>query len=89
MTGTLSFYRVRVHAYPLLLASLIDMYATCSHFRAAVRKDGDYAWSDRLDLDVNGLMPLLVKPLPCREVGSSSGPLRGRPAYATSPPSSG
>jgi hypothetical protein len=25
---------------------------------------GDYAWSDRLDLDANGLMPLLVKPLP-------------------------
>ncbi|MEG3178622.1 Tn3 family transposase [Sphingomonas sp. RB3P16] len=25
---------------------------------------GDYVWSDRLDLDANGLMPLLVKPLP-------------------------
>ncbi|MEE3504371.1 Tn3 family transposase [Acidiphilium acidophilum] len=25
---------------------------------------GDYVWSDRLDLDANGFMPLLVKPLP-------------------------
>ena len=25
---------------------------------------GDYVWSDRLDLDANGLMPLLIKPLP-------------------------
>ncbi len=25
---------------------------------------GDYVWSDRLDLDDNGLMPLLTKPLP-------------------------
>jgi TnpA family transposase len=25
---------------------------------------GDYVWSDHLDLDANGLMPLLIKPLP-------------------------
>ena len=25
---------------------------------------GDYVWSDRFDLDANGLMPLLIKPLP-------------------------
>ncbi len=25
---------------------------------------GDHVWSDRLDLDANGLMPLLIKPLP-------------------------
>ena len=25
---------------------------------------GDYVWSDRLNLDANGLMPLLAKPLP-------------------------
>jgi hypothetical protein len=25
---------------------------------------GDYVWSDRLNLDHNGLMPLLTKPLP-------------------------
>jgi len=25
---------------------------------------GDYVWSDRLDLDANGVMPLLVKSLP-------------------------
>ncbi|WP_428489302.1 Tn3 family transposase [Rhodopila sp.] len=24
---------------------------------------GDYVWSDRLDLDADGLMPLLIKPL--------------------------
>src|SRR3546814_20882735 len=24
---------------------------------------GDYVWSDHLDLDANGLMPLLIKPL--------------------------
>lgn len=25
---------------------------------------GDDVWSDRLDLDANGFMPLIVKPLP-------------------------
>jgi hypothetical protein len=25
---------------------------------------GDYIWSDRPDLDADGLMPLLIKPLP-------------------------
>jgi len=25
---------------------------------------GDYVWSDRLDFDADGLMPLLIKPLP-------------------------
>jgi len=25
---------------------------------------GDYVWSDRLDLNADGLMPLLIKPLP-------------------------
>ncbi|KMS51579.1 hypothetical protein V473_23385 [Sphingobium cupriresistens LL01] len=31
---------------------------------AGINLASDYVWSDRLDLDANGLMPLLIKPLP-------------------------
>jgi len=31
---------------------------------STINLTGDYVWSDRLDLDANGFMPMLVKPLP-------------------------